>query len=170
MEELLTKYTITEIVIFIVFLAIAIKEVVTFFDWAHSRLKGAFKKENEHEDIKKQLNDVYKYLEHLDDNFTTMIKENRKQSNKMQETIDILLASDKDDIKAWITQQHHYFCYELKCIDDFSLDCIEKRFAHYQDEGGNSFIAALMAEIRALPKEGSHLITQKEGVNTDIKN
>ena len=32
MEELLTKYTITEIVIFIVFLAIAIKEVVTFFD------------------------------------------------------------------------------------------------------------------------------------------
>ena len=100
----------------IVFLAIAIKEVITFFDWAHSRLKSAFKKENEHEDIKKQLNDVYKYLEHLDDNFTTMIKENREQSNKMQETIDILLASDKDDIKAWITQQHHYFCYELKCI------------------------------------------------------
>ena len=78
MEELLTKYTITEIVIFIVFLAIAIKEVVIFFDWAHSRLKGIFKKENEHEDIKKQLNDVYKYLEHLDDNFTTMIKENRE--------------------------------------------------------------------------------------------
>ena len=170
MEELLTKYTITEIVIFIVFLAIAVKEVVTFFDWAHSRLKGVFKKENEHEDIKNQLNDVYKYLEHLDDNFTTMIKENREQSNKMQETIDILLASDKDDIKAWITQQHHYFCYELKCIDDFSLDCIEKRFAHYKDEGGNSFIAALMAEIRALPKESSHLIAQKEGVNTDLKN
>ena len=57
----------------------------------------------------------------------------------------------------------------MKCIDDFSLDCIEKRFAHYQDEGGNSFIAALMAEIRALPKEGSHLIAQKEGANTDIK-
>ena len=52
MEELLTRYTITEIVIFIVFLAIAIKEVVTFFDWAHSRLKGVFKKENEHEYIK----------------------------------------------------------------------------------------------------------------------
>lgn len=169
MEELLTKYTITEIVIFIVFLAIAVKEVVTFFDWAHSRLKGIFKKENEHEDIKKQLNDVYKYLEHLDTHFTTMIEENRAQSNEMQETINILLASDKDDIKSWITQQHHHFCYELGYIDDFSLDCIEKRFAHYKDEGGNSFIAALMAEIRALPKEGSHLIAQKEGVSTDVK-
>ena len=30
MEELLTKYTITEIVIFIVFLAVVVKEVVTF--------------------------------------------------------------------------------------------------------------------------------------------
>lgn len=170
MEELLTKYTITEIIIFIVFLAIAVKEVVTFFDWAHSRLKGVFKKENEHEDIKKQLNDVYKYLEHLDTHFTTMIEENRVQSNKMQETIDILLASDKDDIKAWITQQHHYFCYELGYIDDFSLDCIEKRYAHYKDEGGNSFIAALMTDIRALPKKGSQLVYQNEETHTDTKN
>ena len=60
---------------------------------------------------------------------------------------------DKDDIKAWITQQHHYFCYELKCIDDFSLDCIEKRFKHYQDENGNSFVENLMNELRTLPKQ-----------------
>lgn len=170
MEELLTRYTMTEIVIFIVFLAIAIKEVITFFDWAHNRLRCAFKKEDEHEDIKQQLNNVYKYLEHLDTHFTTMIEENRVQSNKMQETIDILLASDKDDIKAWITQQHHYFCYELGYIDDFSLDCIEKRYAHYKDEGGNSFIAALMTEIRALPKKGSQLVYQNEETHTDTKN
>lgn len=169
MGELLTKYTATEIIVFIVLLAIAVKEVVTFIDWAHSRLRGAFKKEDEHEEIKQQLDDVYKYLERLDTHFTTMIEENRVQSNKMQETIDILLASDKDDIKAWITQQHHYFCYELGYIDDFSLDCIEKRYSHYQDEGGNSFIAALMAEIRALPKKGSQLVYQKEGVHTDAK-
>lgn len=170
MGELLAKYTATEIIVFIVLLAIAVKEVVTFIDWAHNRLRGAFKKEDEHEEIKQQLDDVYKYLEHLDTHFTTMIEENRVQSNKMQETIDILLASDKDDIKAWITQQHHYFCYELGYIDDFSLDCIEKRYSHYQDEGGNSFIAALMAEIRALPKKGSQLVYQKEGANTNAKN
>lgn len=170
MGELLAKYTATEIIVFIVLLAIAVKEVVTFIDWAHSRLKGAFKKEDEHEEIKQQLDDVYKYLERLDTHFTTMIEENRVQSNKMQETIDILLASDKDDIKAWITQQHQYFCYELGYIDDFSLDCIEKRYAHYKDEGGNSFIAALMTEIRALPKKGSQLVYQNEETHTDTKN
>lgn len=170
MEELLTKYTAVEIIVFMVLLAFAIKEVITFIDWAHNRLRGAFKKENEREEIKQQLNDVYNCFECLDTHFTTVIEENRVQSNKMQETIDILLASDKDDIKAWITQQYHYFCYELGCIDDFSLDCIEKRYSHYQDEGGNSFVATLMAEIRALPKKESQLVYQKERANTNDKN
>ena len=54
--------------------------------------------------------------------------------------IDLLIDSDKDDIKSYITREHHRFCYDLKEIDDFSLDCLEKRFKHYSDEGGNSFI------------------------------
>lgn len=70
----------------------------------------------------------------------------------LKENITNLTASDKDDIKAWITEKHHHFCYEIKYIDDYSLDCIEKRYAHYVDEGGNSFIRTLMEEIRNLPK------------------
>ena len=72
--------------------------------------------------------------------------------------IDMLIDSDKDDIKSYITREHHYFCYKLGYIDDFSLDCIEKRFKHYSDEGGNSFIENFMKDLRALPiqspKEG----------------
>lgn len=72
--------------------------------------------------------------------------------------IDLLIDSDKDDIKSYITREHHYFCYKLGYIDDFSLDCIEKRFKHYSDEGGNSFIENFMKDLRALPiqspKEG----------------
>ena len=29
---------------------------------------------------------------------------------------------------------------------------MEKRYKHYADEGGNSFVATLMSEVRALPK------------------
>ena len=64
----------------------------------------------------------------------------------------MLIESDKDDIKAWLTQQHHYFCFQKGYIDDYSLDCMEKRYKHYADEGGNSFVATLMSEVRALPK------------------
>ena len=152
MGQLLAKYSITEIVVFLVILGFAIKELVTFFDWAHNRLRKTFDKEDEHEEIKEQLNTVVNRLNDIETHFNTMINENRVKYNEMQQSIDLLIASDKDDIKAWITAQHHLFVYEYKCIDDYSLDCIEKRFAHYRDEGGNSFIELLMSEIRALPK------------------
>ena len=58
----------------------------------------------------------------------------------------------KDDIKSWLVEKHHYFCYEKGYIDDYSLDCMERRYRHYADEGGNSYAATLMAEVRALPK------------------
>ena len=88
---------------------------------------------------------------------------------RIEKSIDLLLASDKDDIKAWITQQHHYFCYQLGYIDDYNLDCIEKRYGHYKDEGGNSFVHGLMEEIRALPKVNSaYLYENKKDKNNII--
>ena len=72
---------------------------------------------------------------------------------KLSEKINILIESDRDDIKSYITREHHYFCYKVGWIDDFSLDCIEKRYKHYIDEGGNTFVEDLMNELRALPKK-----------------
>ena len=70
--------------------------------------------------------------------------------------IETLIESDKDDIKAYITKEHHYFVYQKGWIDDYSLDCIERRYDHYVAEGGNSFIKGLMEEIRNLPKKESN--------------
>ena len=156
MEELFTKYSLTEIILFIFVFFTSLKGFFTLWDYFYDKIKKHFKEETEEEqdkiDITKQLADISAQIENINAQHTLDRQELIKKIDETNATISILLASDKDDIKSWITQQHHYFCYELKCIDDFSLDCIEKRFAHYKDEGGNSFIAALMAEIRALPK------------------
>ena len=77
----------------------------------------------------------------------------KKDVEKIQKSIDTLIESDKENIKAWITEKHHYYCYEKKYIDDYTLDCLEKRFSHYEVEGGNSFVHNLMEELRALPKK-----------------
>ena len=71
---------------------------------------------------------------------------------KMSQKIDLLIQSDKDAIKSYITGEHHKFCYDLKEIDDFSLDCLQKRYRHYADEGGNSFIEGFMQDLRKLPR------------------
>lgn len=152
MLELLSAYSLTEIVTFIVMLAAAIKGFITFYDWAKGRLMKVFKKESQEIARRSKINDR---LDNYDKAIDELIKNQEKYNELIQQIedkVNILIYSDKDDIKSWITEKHHYFCYQAKWIDDYTLDCIEKRFGHYQDEGGNSFIEELMGEIRALPK------------------
>ena len=86
----------------------------------------------------------------------------------LESKMNVLIESDKDAIKSFITREHHYFCYKLGGIDDFSLECIEKRYLHYKDEGGNSFIDSLMEDLRELPILDTKQMTevmQKENNN-----
>ena len=137
MLNLLKNYSLTDIAIFIVILSLAIKGTIDFYDWARNRLsKTTDKKYTEKEMQKKVLN---------------TLESHNAQIDKMSKAINILIASDKDDIKAWITQQHHYFCYELGYIDDYNLQCIEARYLHYKEEKGNTFIDGFMRDIRNLP-------------------
>ena len=77
----------------------------------------------------------------------------KTQLESLKDSINLLLESDRDDIKQSLTKDHHYFCYKLGSIDDYSLDCMEKRYAHYEKEKGNSFVKTLMQEVRALPRK-----------------
>jgi len=142
MKQLLETYSIQEIIIFIILLAVAIKGVITWIDWAKGKIMEKMGKKKEEETLKQDINELKETVDKILDKIT-----------QIDDTIDLLVASDKDDIKAYITREHHYFCYKLGFIDDYNLDCIEKRYSHYKDEGGNSFVEDLMREIRALPKK-----------------
>lgn len=148
MAELITNYSWSEIILFIIAFAAAIKGVVTFWDWGKDRLRKVYDKEDKIEEIKSLIVENTKQM----NEFSNIQAQTIDEIQHLKENITNLTASDKDDIKAWITEKHHHFCYDIKYIDDYSLDCIEKRYAHYVDEGGNSFISTLMEEIRNLPK------------------
>lgn len=148
MAELITNYSWSEIILFVIAFAAAIKGVVTFWDWGKDRLRKVYDKEDKIEEIKSLIVENTKQM----NEFSNIQAQTIDEIQHLKENITNLTASDKDDIKAWITEKHHHFCYEIRYIDDYSLDCIEKRYAHYVDEGGNSFISTLMEEIRNLPK------------------
>lgn len=152
MVTLLENYSLSDILIFIVILGLAVKSVVSFFDWVHERIQKVFNKQhstlNEKEQLEKRLQDGSQFMNKLQKNQQEIDKTLEDLSNK----IDMLIESDKDDIKSFITREHHRFCYQVGWIDDFSLDCIEKRYKHYKNEGGNTFIDGFMEELRALPK------------------
>lgn len=153
MLDLLNKYSLSDILIFIVIFALAIKEAVTFFDWAKGRIKQAFNREKVENDAKaileERLVSGHNKMKELEERENNLYEALMKLSDK----VDMLIASDKDSIKAYITEKHHHHCYEKKWIDDYTLDCLEKRYKHYVEEGGNSFVAELMSEIRELPHQ-----------------
>lgn len=153
MEALLKAYSLQDILIFMVLLATAIKGAISFFDWAKERLGRSYKKEyakiKTQEDLDTKLQKENIAIQKLEKNQAEMMIAMEKLSNK----IDALIDSDKDDIKSFLVQEHHYFCYQRGWVDDYSLDCCEKRYKHYVQEGGNSFVEDLMNEIRSLPKQ-----------------
>lgn len=152
MKELFTTFSTGEIILFIVMLGIAVKEVVSFYDWAKKRLTFAFNKTARE---KKKFSELEKRVEVDAKKIDKLFEEQERILNsleKIDKDINTLIQSDKEDIKSFITDQHHKFCYEQKWIDDYSLDCLERRYARYKEEGGNSFIKDLMNELRALKK------------------
>lgn len=152
MLELLKQYSLSDILIFIIIFALAIKSTVTFFDWAIERFQKIFNKQHTELNEKEQLERRLDHGSQIMDQLQTNQKAIEKTLEDLSDKINMLIESDKDDIKSFITREHHRFCYQVGWIDDFSLDCIEKRYKHYTDEGGNTFIPGLMEELRALPK------------------
>jgi len=148
MEQLLGKYSLTDIIVFLVILVLAVKEALIIKDWFKERLSKfshkhyTSKKEEDklREDIE-DLNKFYNEKEVVDRGF-----------EKINRQIELLIESDREAIKAYITEQHHFFVYEKGWIDDYSLDCLEKRYGIYEKEKGNTFVLGLMNEIRNLPK------------------
>ena len=100
----------------------------------------------------KQLQALETTWEHDRVEIQESVKELTHQMSGLTGKIDLLVESDKDDIKAYITREYHYFCEQKGWIDDYSMDCIERRYDHYVEEHGNSFIGGMMEKLRALPR------------------
>lgn len=143
--ELLSTFTVPQIMLFIVLAAVAFKKIADFLDWLSNKIKKRDKKNQDEIDRDKEIE---KRLDKLEENDAHIAE----SVDKIADKVNILMESDKDDIKAYITREHHYFCYQKGWIDDYSLDCLEKRYSHYVEENGNSFILDFMQEIRRLPK------------------
>ena len=151
MATLLAEFSIGQIILFIILLALAFKGVVEFVKWIRGYVRERVRKEERPDKLQEQL-------EQMEQTHCKHIAQLQEKDEKLQKDIDevasnvkILINSDKAAILDRITQQHHYFM-RLGWIDDFSLETVEKRYRYYQEEGGNSFAEDLVMDLRKLPK------------------
>lgn len=163
MIELLSTLTLTEVFIFGALILIALKEVLTLYDFFKKRINSKYDEENNEkqqiieilEELKSLKNEIHNHEEdylQLYESIEELKDEWNKKEKEQQNTLKLLIKSDKDAIKSFIVKEHHHFIEE-EWIDDFSLDVIERRYTHYKEEGGNSYIHDLMQEIRELPNK-----------------
>ena len=145
MLDLLSKYSVKDIIIFVIILSLSIKQAIELIDWFKNKIKKNTDETISETERNKQIDEK---LNSYDSKLNDMNAKIEDTNAKLK----LLLESDKDDIKSDIVQKHHFFCYVQKWIDDFSMDCLEKRYSHYVEENGNSYAESLMKELRKLPR------------------
>lgn len=161
MIEFLTTYTLVEIIVFILALLIALKEGWSIIDFFRGKIRKKYESETIEDqrivtvfkridELREDIKEVTTKEKALYDQFMMFKEVQEKHFKEASEKLEILTQSDKDSIKSWIVEKHHFFIKQ-GWIDDFNMDAIEKRFTHYQIEGGNSYVCDLIQELRKLP-------------------
>ena len=139
------QYSFAESFIFIVTILIGTKILASLFEWFYETLNKFFlnktQKDEAIKDLKQEQKDIVSELKKINDRLSAIEEQIRILTNRLQE-----------NSKSYIIDKHHYFCHQIKAIDDFSLQSLEMRYMYYKAEGGDTYIDGLMQEIRELPK------------------
>ena len=161
MKELFGNFTFSELLLFIFLVLAGIKEGWSLVEFFIIKVQKKFGKEkakdkketdllNQLSDFNTQIQSLIEQEKQLSKNLSDLKKDNEDHFKDIDSKLDLLTQSDKDSIKSWIVEKHHFFI-EQGWVDDFNMDAIEKRFTHYQKEGGNSYVHDLMTDLRKLP-------------------
>lgn len=161
MVDFFTRYTLVDIIVYTALLVVMIRKAYEFFEWYREKNDKHYANKTALHESLKGFQEQFKEQKELNQEVLTTIHEIQTQMSNISNNVDLLISSDKDAIKSFITEKHHYFCAKGS-IDDHSLDTIELRYGHYKQEGGNSYIKDLMEEIRDLPHEEVLNLNQKE--------
>lgn len=158
LTQLLTTFSPMTIILCIIMIFLAFKAIMDYKTWMQSFANEAYKKR---QDKEKELSDIQELKDSVN-SIAEDISGIKVSLVKLSSQVDTLTESDKDDIKAFITREYHYFVEQVGWIDDYSMDCLEKRYAHYVAYRGNTFVGELMKALRALPRKYEDRIIRKD--------
>lgn len=110
------------------------------------KISNAVEKKQKELDIQTEFNRLHERFDQIDKRLAEVEGRIATEEQKLQD----LTESDMHDIKAWIVEQYHKFYTNQGWIDAFSAETIDKRYADYIKEGGNSYIKNLIDQLHTL--------------------
>lgn len=151
-EQLLSQYSIEALVILVALLGFSIKAMSELWEWFYNKFKEHFsfrtQRDQDHQQLIEQIKELSNGIKATQEEVQILENNMTQFSDQMKITTERLQENSRN----YIIDKHHYLCYQVKAIDDLSLQSLERRFLYYKAAGGNSFIDGLMEEIRELPK------------------
>lgn len=136
MVQFFQQYTIEATIIFLFMFGTALKQGYELVQYFRNKTVDHVDKIREQEEA---LEQVIKNMQ-----------QQQKQLQSITDKIDELLVSDKDSIKSWIVMLYKQYKKDPSGLDSMQMDLLERRFSHYKQEGGNSYIDNLMQELREI--------------------
>ena len=177
---LLSQFSVEGIIILLVMFLAAVKIVGELLNWSYEKIKQHFnvktQEDSRHAELMDNLNELKHRTERAEEEnlrrdkliekisaqldkqdrhscrISEMLEAQTNEITSLKNRVQTLTDRVQDSTKAYIIDKHHYFCYDVKAIDDLNLQSLERRYLYYKAAGGNSYIDGLMEEIRDLPK------------------
>ncbi len=155
-EGLFSQYSIETLILLIIGVALSVKFIGELWEYFYNKIRLYFNYKNQkdqaHDEIingiikiETRTGELQETVEALTENIRTLQKQSELATKRLQE-----------NSRSYIIDKHHYFCYQVKAIDDLNLQSLERRYLYYKAEGGDTFVDGLMDEVRALPRVSLH--------------
>ncbi len=139
MENLLNTFDLKTIIFVLFMTAVAAKELIQLYQYFRGKIYGKYEKQdNKKEKIDSMEKSVQSILNEIEE---------------MNKKLTLLQESNRDSIKSWIVRLYHKYKEDDTELDSMQMDLLERRYQHYKDQGGNSYIDELMEELRSMYKK-----------------
>lgn len=139
MTNLLNTFDIGTIILVLFMAAVAIKQGLELYHYFHNKIYGIYSEEDRKKDTIEKIQ-------------LSMEKMNQ-QVEKIDKKTTMLQQSDMDAIKSWIVMLYRKYKKAPSELDHMEMDLLERRYEHYKQQGGNSYIDEIMEDLRAIYKE-----------------
>lgn len=130
-----------------------IKAIRVWKEERQKKVNDAVEEKQKELDIQAEFNKLHERFDKIDN----LLDELETRMAAAEQRLKDLTESDMHDIKAWIVEQYHKFYTNQGWIDAFSAETIDKRYADYVKEGGNSYVENLITQLHTLsmdPEQG----------------
>lgn len=164
LTALFSQYSIESIILFIMAIAIAIKAVSELWEYFYNKLRKYFnyqtKKEQTYSDLMESISNLETSLSTLRQKEIVSIYEkvdlSLQRNDEVKAQVSLITERLQETTRGHIIDKHHYFCYELRYVDDLSLQSLEREYLYYKASGGDTYVDGLMEDIRELPRLTSY--------------